>query len=126
VKRSVNTRISEVLACYQNIKVSEEEIIKVKVGIAATGIVKWVTPPIGGNPLAWTCLKKALEKITLPASDGATTATLHLSFFRLESGLLAINMRAKTRQASLGQVTIDARGRVLVDCTPTDPLCGLQ
>jgi hypothetical protein len=125
VERSVNKRLSEVLACYQEIEVSEEEIIKVKVGIASTGIVKWVTPPMGGNPLARKCLEKALAKITLPASDSATTATLHLSFFRLDSGLLAVNMRAKTRHASLGQVTIDSKGRVLVDCTPTDPLCGL-
>lgn len=126
VERSVTTRLSEVLACYEDsITDEEEQLVKVKVGIASTGIVKWVAPPLFGNPRASRCLERALEKITLPASDGATTATLHLSFFRLDSGLLAVNMRAKTRHASLGQVTIDSKGRVLVDCSATDPLCGL-
>jgi hypothetical protein len=126
VERSITPRLSEVLACYKDALSEDTEIVvKLKVGIAATGIVKWVTPAIGGNRRANQCLEKALTRITLPTADGATNATLVFSFFLLqESGLPAVNMRAQTRHAQLGQVTVDSKGRVLVDCTPTDPLCG--
>ncbi|MCP4444589.1 MAG: serine/threonine protein kinase [Myxococcales bacterium] len=126
VERSVTTRLAEVLACYEtHIDDDEESTIRVRVGIGTNGIVRWVAPPYQGNGKASRCLEGSLKRLTFPASDSATTATLFLSFFRLESGMLAVNMRAKTRSASLGQVTVDARGKVLVDCSPSNPLCGL-
>ncbi len=126
VERSVTTRLSEVLACYESIVADkDEQLIKVTVGITRAGKVQWVTPPYQGNQDASRCLEQALMRLDFPNSDSDTTATLHLSFFRLESGMLAVNMRAKTRTASLGQVTVDQRGHVLVDCSPHDPLCGL-
>lgn len=127
VERSVTTRLAEVLACYEDsVRGDDEETVSVKVGISANGSVKWVAKPYQGSRGAGTCLKTALSRLTFPAGDTATTATLTLSFFRLpETGLLAVSMRAATRSASLGQVTVDASGRVLVDCQPSDPLCGL-
>ncbi len=126
IERSVTRRLSEVLACYKGHIPKDDELhVKVMVGIDESGVVKWVTPPMGGHPSANGCLAKALKRITLPSAEGATTATLHLSFFLLaESGLPAVNMRSQTRHAELGQVTVDSAGRVLVDCTPEDPLCG--
>ncbi len=128
VERSITPRLSEVLACYKDALTGDEEIVvKLIVGIAKAGIVKWVTPALGGDRRSNRCLEKALTRITLPAADGATTATMVFSFFLLQdSGLPAVNMRAKTRHAQLGQVTVDARGRVLVDCSPKDPLCGFE
>ncbi len=126
VERSVTTRLSEVLACYEeHVAEGYHPTITTRVGIGSNGIVRWVAPPYKGNAVAGRCLEKALKRLTFPASDSATTATLFLSFFRLESGLLAVNMRAKTRKASMGQVTVDAKGRILVDCSPNNPLCGL-
>lgn len=126
VERSVTTRLSEILACYESsVDGSDEKLIKVLVGITREGTVEWVTPPYQGSQVANHCLERALKRLDFPASSSETTATLHLSFFRLESGMLAVNMRAKTRTASLGQVTVDSHGRVLIDCSPNDPLCGL-
>lgn len=127
IDRAVNRRQSEVLACYENyISVDDEVTVSAKLGIAATGIVEWVTPPMGGVRGANRCLARVLERITLPGAEGATTATLHLSLLRLpESGLPTLNLRSKTRHAELGEVTIDSEGRVLVDCDPSDALCGL-
>ena len=87
--------------------------------------MQWVVPPYTGNRRASQCLKAALKRLKFAPSESDTTATLFLSFFRLDSGLLAVKMRAKTRNAVLGQVTVDASGKVIVDCDPNNPLCGL-
>ncbi len=126
VERSVTTRLSEVLSCYEDhVDEGYQPTIVTRVGIGSNGVVRWVAPPFKGNAEAGRCLEKALKRLTFPVSDSATTATLSLSFFRLDSGLLAVNMRAKTRKASMGQVTVDAKGRILIDCSPNNPLCGL-
>ncbi len=126
VERSVTTRLSEVLACYEaHISGDENEEIRVRVGIEANGTVRWVAPPYMGNYKASQCLKAALARLTFPSGESDTSATLFLNFSRLDSGLLAVKMRAKTRNAMLGRVTVDASGRVHVDCDPSNPLCGL-
>jgi tRNA A-37 threonylcarbamoyl transferase component Bud32 len=126
VERSVTTRLADVLACYENqVSGDDKQEIRVRVGIEADGIVQWVVPPYTGNRAASQCLKAALKRLKFAPSETDTTATLFLSFFRLDSGLLAVKMRAKTRNAVLGQVTVDASGKVIVDCDPNNPLCGL-
>jgi hypothetical protein len=126
VERSITTRLSEVLACYEQSVTGDDELeVRARVGIDRNGRVKWAVGPYKGNDRANMCLEKALMRLNFPAASAATTASLLLVFFRLESGLLAVNMRASTRSASLGQVTVDAKGRVLVDCPPSDALCGL-
>ena len=127
VERSVTTRLSEVLACYEDVvPAGGDQKVSFRVGIDEEGSVKWVTTQaLQPHAKANACIERSLAKLSFPSGKTATTASLHLAFFRLESGLLAVNLRASTRTASLGQVTIDSRGRVLVDCQPEDPLCGL-
>ncbi len=127
VERSVTTRLSEVLDCYSvSIQGDNEQTIKAIVGISDKGKVKWVAPPYQGDHSASKCLERALKRLSFPDSGVATTATLTLSFYRLESGMLAVRMRAKTRNAGEGGVTTDSKGRIVLDCDPMDPLCGLS
>lgn len=127
VERSVTTHLSEVLACYaSSIQGEDEQTIKAIVGISDKGKVKWVAPPYQGSHGASKCLERALKKLVFPENRATTTATLILSFYRLESGMLAVRMRARTRNAGNGDVSTDSKGRIVVDCDPMDPLCGLS
>jgi serine/threonine protein kinase len=127
IERSVTTRLAEVLACYEGTVTDADEItIEATVAVDELGKVQFVSAPYHGDRRTNRCLKQALMKLEMPAASTATKATLLLSFFRLDTGHLAVNMQTKTRQAALGQVTVDSKGRFLVDCPPSDPLCGLE
>lgn len=125
VTRKVTTRLAEVLECFEpQVTGTQEKVVTVRVGIETTGRVRWVDPR-STNPIGSHCLRSSLKRLQFPSRETETTATLSLSFYRLESGLLAVDMSAKTRNAVLGQVTVDAEGRVIMDCEPNNPLCGL-
>ena len=128
VERAVHVRLGEILACYgDSVRGRDDrEFVRAAIGVDETGSITWTRPPYQGSPTAARCLDSVLRRLALPKWPEKTTATVDMTFYRLDTGALGAQVDVKTRAAGSRAVRTDGSGRVLIDCNPQDPLCGLE